>query len=155
MADDRRPTHRRFRARDERGSALLEAAVTIPLLLALSAGIFEFGRAFQTWQVLTNAAREGARMAVVPNAQASNVTTRVRTYMQDAQLANFTQASVAVNRATTLTAGTVTVSASEVTIDYPYQFMVLQPVMNLLQNGSLAGAPITMRARVQMRNESQ
>ena len=43
--------------RDERGAALLEVAMTLPLLLLLSVTIFEFGRAFQTWQVLTNAAR--------------------------------------------------------------------------------------------------
>jgi Flp pilus assembly protein TadG len=47
----------------ERGTALIETAMTLPLLLLVSVGIFEFGRAFQTWQVLTNAAREGARLA--------------------------------------------------------------------------------------------
>ena len=36
----------------------------------VAVGIFEFGRAYQTWQVLTNAAREGARVAVLPNAAA-------------------------------------------------------------------------------------
>ena len=155
MSKDTRAPRRRSRLHTERGAALIEAAVTIPLLLALSTGVFEFGRAFQTWQVLTNAAREGTRMAVVPNALPADVSTRVRTYMQDGQLANFAQASVAVNRAATLTAGAVAVSASQVTIDYPYQFMVLQPVMNLIQNGSLAGGPITMRASVLMRNEAQ
>ena len=72
--------------RDTRGTALLEAAVTIPLLLLVSVGIFEFGRAYQTWQVLTNAAREGARIAVLPNSNANGVETRVRQYMQDGQL---------------------------------------------------------------------
>ena len=52
--------------RSEKGAALVEAAVTIPLLLLVSVGIFEFGRAYQTWQVITNAAREGARVAVLP-----------------------------------------------------------------------------------------
>ena len=47
-----------------RGAALLEAAITMPIILLISVGIFEFGRAYQTWQVLTNAAREGARLAV-------------------------------------------------------------------------------------------
>jgi len=42
----------------ERGTALIETAMTLPLLLLVSVGIFEFGRAFQTWQILTNAARE-------------------------------------------------------------------------------------------------
>ena len=51
----------------ERGAALLETAIALPLVLLFSVGIFEFGRAFQTWQVLTNAAREGARVAVLPN----------------------------------------------------------------------------------------
>ncbi len=50
--------------KNERGAALIEAAVTIPIILLIAVGIFEFGRAYQTWQVLTNAAREGARVAV-------------------------------------------------------------------------------------------
>ena len=54
------------RAKSERGAALIEAAITIPLLLLISVGIFEFGRAWQTSQVLTNAAREAARLAVLP-----------------------------------------------------------------------------------------
>ena len=53
--------------RSETGAALLEAAFTIPMLLLVTVGIFEFGRAYQTWQVLTNAAREGARIAVLPD----------------------------------------------------------------------------------------
>src|SRR5439155_1636287 len=48
-----------------RGTALMETALTLPLLLLVSVGIFEFGRAYQTWQILTNAAREGARVAAV------------------------------------------------------------------------------------------
>jgi hypothetical protein len=51
--------------RSERGSVLLEMAMTLPLLLLVSVAIFELGRAYQTQQVLTNAAREGARMAIV------------------------------------------------------------------------------------------
>jgi Flp pilus assembly protein TadG len=46
--------------KNERGAALIETAITIPIILLISVGIFEFGRAYQTWQVLTNAAREGA-----------------------------------------------------------------------------------------------
>ena len=56
--------------RSERGTAILETALTLPLLLLVSVGIFEFGRAYQTWQVITNAAREGARVAVLPNVAA-------------------------------------------------------------------------------------
>ena len=47
------------------------------MLLFVSVAIFEFGRAYQTWQVLTNAAREGARMAVLPDPTAGAVEQRV------------------------------------------------------------------------------
>ena len=66
------------RVRDERGTALIEAAFTLPLVLLLSVSVFEFGRAFQYWQVLTNAAREGARIAVLPGTADAAVRSRVR-----------------------------------------------------------------------------
>jgi Flp pilus assembly protein TadG len=64
--------------KNERGAALLEAAITIPIILLVSVGIFEFGRAYQTWQVLTNAAREGARLAVIDGSTDAAVTQRSR-----------------------------------------------------------------------------
>ena len=66
--------------RDQRGAALLEMAFTLPLLLLISVGIFEFGRAFEVWQVLTNAAREGARVAVLPGILDAMVSARVQQY---------------------------------------------------------------------------
>src|SRR5439155_4823448 len=57
----------RKRSRSERGAAIIETALTLPLLLLVAVGIFELGRAYQTWEVLTNAAREGARVAILPN----------------------------------------------------------------------------------------
>jgi Flp pilus assembly protein TadG len=101
---------------NERGSALVELALTLPLLLLVSVGIFEFGRAFQTWQVLTNAAREGARVAVLPNSDPANVTSRVRKYMQDGQLGNYASASVTVNNTATVSIGATNASASQVTV---------------------------------------
>jgi len=47
----------------ERGQSLVEAAIVVPLLLLLLAGVVELGRAFYTYIVITNAAREGARYA--------------------------------------------------------------------------------------------
>ena len=138
----------------ERGTALLETAMTLPLLLLVSVGIFEFGRAFQTWQVLTNAAREGARLAVMPNP--GSVDARVRSYLVSGQLDNAASATVAVDPVTTVDiGGGATASASLVTVTYPFQFMVLQPVASLLVSGSTLGAPITLTATATMRNESQ
>src|SRR5688572_17121227 len=48
-----------------RGQALVEFALIIPLFLLLLVGIFDLGRAVFAFNTLTNAAREGARIAIV------------------------------------------------------------------------------------------
>jgi Flp pilus assembly protein TadG len=55
--------------RDTDAAALIEFAVSLPLLIVLVVGIFDFGGAFNLKQELNNAAREGARFAA---AQPSN-----------------------------------------------------------------------------------
>ena len=138
----------------ERGAAMVEAAISIPLLLMLMVGIFEVGRAYQTWQVLTNAAREGARMSITPSSTPSNTTALIRQYMADGQLSNSSTAVVNVNKAGSIDVNGTPVSASLVTVDYPFSFIMLQPVVRLVVKGSTAGAPITMRATAIMRNEA-
>ena len=53
-----------FNERDgwrRKGQTLAEFALTLPILLMLTFGIIEFGRLFQSWVTLQNAAREAAR----------------------------------------------------------------------------------------------
>jgi len=127
----------------------------MPILLLLMVGIFEVGRAYQTWQVLTNAAREGARMSVTPNSDADTAEAIVRQYMLDGQLSEYSTADVDVDNNASLVVNGTTVGASLVTVDYPFEFIVLQPVVNLVVPGSTTGQPITMRATALMRNEAQ
>ena len=47
-----------------------------------------------------------------------------------------------------------TVSASQVTISYPFSFMLLNGAMQLIVRGSTVGKPITMTASALMRNEA-
>lgn len=51
----------------ERGTEMLEFAFVISLLMTLLLGIVTFARAFNIYQSITRAAREGARMAVLPS----------------------------------------------------------------------------------------
>lgn len=134
----------------ERGAALLEAAITVPIILLISVGIFEFGRAYQTWQVLTNAAREGARLAVLEGPTDTDVRARVNSYLTGGGLTSLADSNIVVNRAVAMT-GTAT--GSQVTVNYPFAFMVLNPVVQLVTPGSTTGAPITMTASTVMRNE--
>jgi len=86
------------RVRSQRGAALLEMALTLPLLLLVCVGILEFGRAYQTWQVITNAAREGARIAVLPGMDDTAVRSRVQQYMTIGQLPQAASATIAIVR---------------------------------------------------------
>lgn len=52
---------------DSRGQALVEFALILPVFLLLVVGMLEFARAWNTYQVMVDAAREGARRAVLKN----------------------------------------------------------------------------------------
>jgi Flp pilus assembly protein TadG len=139
------------RCRNQRGAALLETAITLPLILLVSVSIFEFGRAYQTWQVMTNAAREGARVAVLPESTDAQVTSAVRNYMQSGKLPGYNSATVTVVRAVPFNGNT----ASRITVTYPFNFTVLNPVIKLVQKGSTVGKGTTnMTSSALMRNES-
>ena len=48
--------------KSERGAAMIEMALMLPLLLLVLTGLIDFGRLFMAEIMVTNAAREGARM---------------------------------------------------------------------------------------------
>ena len=50
--------------RDIRGSQVLEFALVLPLIVTLMVGVFDFGAAWTLRDKLTNAVREGTRLAV-------------------------------------------------------------------------------------------
>ena len=147
------------RARREDGAALVETAFVLPIMLLVSVGILEFGRAYQTWQVVTNAAREGARVAILPEYTDDSAIDRVKTYLKNGGLpativdSEDTQVLITATTIPVNVDGSVTASAAQVVVEYPFEFMVLQPVAQLVVNGSAAGAPFTMRMTTIMRNE--
>jgi Flp pilus assembly protein TadG len=65
------------RAPQRRGTAVVEFALIAPLFLLLLFGIIEFGRVVMVQQLITNAAREGARMAVIEGANDSTIETDI------------------------------------------------------------------------------
>jgi Flp pilus assembly protein TadG len=56
---------RRARRRGHRGQSLVEFAFVLPVFILLMVGLFDLGRAVFAWNTITNAAREGARLAIV------------------------------------------------------------------------------------------
>lgn len=140
-----------MKRKKERGAALIESAITIPIILLISVGIFEFGRAFQTWQVLTNAAREGARVSIIAGRTNADVENAVRKYLEVGGLDLHNSATVVIKREN-VTVGTT--DASRIEVNYPFQFIVLSGVMKLVNSTSTQGNDLTMSSVAIMRNEN-
>ena len=73
-----------------RGAAAVELALVLSLFIAMVFGIIEFSRAMMVNQVITNAAREGARRAVIPGSTRTQVENRISAYMTSANINNYT-----------------------------------------------------------------
>lgn len=75
-----------MRHRDNKGQALVEFALTLPLLLIVLFGIVEFSLVLYNQAVITNASREGARVGIilrsprVPYSGADSIDTAVQQY---------------------------------------------------------------------------
>jgi Flp pilus assembly protein TadG len=65
------------------GAAAVETALVLPLFFLIVFGVIEFGRAFMVAQLLTNAAREGARAAIMAGSTNAAVTDKVKTLVND------------------------------------------------------------------------
>ena len=73
------------------GVSMIECAIVLPLFAMLVLGILEFGRAFMVSQVVTNSAREGARIGTMPTSTSnSQIEARVNDFLADAGITTAT-----------------------------------------------------------------
>jgi len=135
--------------RSERGAELIEFALVAPILIFIIAGIIDFGMMFRTFEAVTNAAREGARVGVLPGYNPPDVQTRVNAYLTSSGLTGPRTTNV-VNVPVATGAGTFTARA--VTVNYTYQFAVLGAAAPLF--GGTFGS-INLNAVSVMRTETQ
>ena len=73
-----------------RGAAAVEFAIIAPLFFLLIMGMIEIGRAVMVQQIITNASREGARLAVLPGENNANVTDRVDSILNNSGISGST-----------------------------------------------------------------
>jgi Flp pilus assembly protein TadG len=136
----------------ERGAELVEFALVFPTLLLVILGIIDFGFLFQRYEVVTNAAREGARIAVLPDYQANvqaNAQARVTQYLTAGGLTGTT--TVTVGAAQTMSVGAQCIVVRPVTVAYEHQFLFLGPILGLMGGGTLTDK--TLHATSSMRSE--
>lgn len=67
---------RAARRRDDSGVGVVEFALVLPLLMMLVFGVVQFGLLYNRQQALHAAAREGARVAALPSATQSEISTQ-------------------------------------------------------------------------------
>lgn len=102
-----------------RGAAVVEFAVVVPVLVLFVLGMIEVGRAIMVGQVLSHAARAGAREAIVESATTAKVTAEVEALLSDAGVRE-AGVSVLVNGAEGEVAGATTGDEVAVAISVPY-----------------------------------
>lgn len=79
---------------ERRGAAMVEMALVLPVFVALMLGVIEFGRAIMVGQLVTNAAREGCRQAILDGSTNTAVTDFVQQFLADT--ANVAKSDVSV-----------------------------------------------------------
>jgi Flp pilus assembly protein TadG len=159
-------TLRTARVSRDRGQAVIELALTLPLLLLVVFGIIDFGFMFQRYEAVTNAAREGARLGVLADYTAAEAQNRALDYLAASGLngpirtgACGAGAIVQNSRCAQMTTSTVVVAGSTpaktvnqvtVIVEYDHVYQFVGPIMNLFGGGL---GSIRLRASSSMRRE--
>jgi Flp pilus assembly protein TadG len=140
----------RKRLQSESGAELIEVALTLPLLMLVVLGIIEFGFLFQQYEVITNAAREGARVAVLPSYSTDDAKTRINNYLDASGLVS-SSATVNVAAQSAVSIGTNCMVPMQATVSYPHPVPFVGGIMQYF--GSSMGS-MTLHATSTMRVEA-
>ena len=135
----------------ERGAELVEFALVLPLLLLVFAGIIDFGLLMQRLEVVTNAAREGARIASLPNYGQADVQARVTAYVQEG-IGPTATATAAMSNTTVAVATGPAIQARQVVVTHTSNYIILGPISRLVVGGT-SFQSITLTASSTMRVE--
>ena len=137
-----RPSRRGLRRR--LGATAVEFAIVAPIFFMFVLGSFEFGRAIMVQQILTNAAREGARQAIVEGADATDVSTAVTSYLDSTSVAG---ATVLVDPSALQTIGFG--DEVTVTVSVPYDQVSWLPVSSFMPGKIMTGESMMRGERLQ------
>jgi len=107
----------------ERGTAVVEGTLCLLTFFTVILGIFEIARFVNIHQVMTDAAREGARLAVTPLTQTSTLPNSAEV---EAEVRRFLDGDAI--QGATVSVGAVNIGVDQftlVTVTVPYQLMSL------------------------------
>src|SRR5262245_20734165 len=132
---------KRFERSRRRGAALVEFAVIAPIFLTLVGGMIELGRAIVVAQILTNASREGARIAgYSTTTSASTVTSAVNTFLTNEGVSGATT-TISPSSLSSVADG----SQVSVTVSIPYSSVSWLPKPFFLGGTTLSATTVMCR----------
>jgi Flp pilus assembly protein TadG len=131
---------------------LIELAIVMPILLLIVAAIMDFGFLFQRYEVVTNAAREGARLGSLPGYSVADVQARVQNYLNSSGLTAVAPLPDVQYTTQTIGVGGPTINVVTVTVRYPSPFDFTGPFVGLV--GGTAWSSIMLRSVSVMRTEA-
>ena len=102
---------------------MVEMAIVIPILLIILMGIFEFGRIFNTYLILTNASREGARSVALGDSD-TEIIERINNavvYLDSSQLTTTITPSKSSRK-----------RGSEATVNLQYDVDIIAPIIDTI-----------------------
>ena len=117
--------------------------MVVPILLLIVGGIVDFAMMLRRTEVVVNAAREGARIAVLPGYNQADVIARVNAYLNEGIEAGASaNATTALNPATVAVATGPAVQALQVVVQYQTSYPILGPLMNEAAYVLSEGVPV-------------
>jgi Flp pilus assembly protein TadG len=131
------------------GAELIEMALALPILLLVVAGIMDFGFLFQRYEIVTNAAREGARTAAKDSTGCANVSSVVNDYLTASGLTDTPNVSCGTTTDGPLASG-LTVQVATVTVSYPSRFLFLGPIASLVRGSPPSSLQLTASSTMRL-----
>ncbi len=136
-----RALFRRIRETDA-GQALVEFALVLPVMLLMLFALVDFGRGFYSWLIVTNAAREGARVGA---------TQKPLTDIQ--QRITDSAAGIDTSDLTITVTNVQGPRGQPIVVDLSYDFTFVTPIgniLNLMSGGTLNAPTITSTASMRL-----
>jgi Flp pilus assembly protein TadG len=130
------------------GTVIVESAISLMMFVTMLFGVVEAGRFMSFQQTLTDAAREGARLAVAPltgtstMASDDQIKAQANTFLSSNGISGST---ITIDRSVTVTYNGIKNQFTRVTVQAPYQAITLPLFSNL---------NVTLEGRSLMRNET-
>jgi hypothetical protein len=167
--------------RNERGAELVEFALVFPLFLLLMIGIVEFGRAYNIYENVIHATREGVRAASADCLTGGNCTpgsysklspaeirAKIRAHLSAINI-SVADSDITIDNATDLVVGgfqidpasggstfSRNVAVYNIRVNYNYDFLFLNKVVRLVVPSSSVGSSgVLINATVEMMDEAE